>query len=114
MNQGLEADRTTATPGPGFQFGEEKMRIAAGLIFAGAVSLLASSAAWTQALPPAKGPASAPQAAPAPALQQSERARYRPYRRDRYDRRPRFRLRAFQGARLPARQGSGADLRRRP
>ena len=67
MNQGLEADRTTATPGPGFQFGEEKMRIAAGLIFAGAVSLLASSAAWTQALPPAKGPASAPQAAPAPA-----------------------------------------------
>jgi len=51
MNQGLEADRTTATPGPGFQFGEEKMRIAAGLIFAGAVSLLASSAAWSQALP---------------------------------------------------------------
>jgi len=41
MNQGLEADRTTATPGPGFQFGENKMRIAAGLIFAGAVSLLA-------------------------------------------------------------------------
>src|SRR6478609_5315625 len=64
MNQGLEADRTTATPGPGFQFGEEKMRIAAGLIFAGAVSLLASSAAWTQALPPAKGPAPAPPPAP--------------------------------------------------
>src|SRR6478752_5462606 len=67
MNQGLEADRTTATPEPGFQFGEEKMRIAAGLIFAGAVSLLASSAAWSQALPPAKAPAAAPQAAPAPA-----------------------------------------------
>jgi len=67
MNQGLEADRTTATPEPGFQFGENKMRIAARLIFAGTVSLLASSAAWSQALPPAKGPAPAPQAAPAPA-----------------------------------------------
>ena len=57
MNQGLEADRTTATPRPGagFEFRENKMRIAAGLIFAGAVSLLASSAAWSQALPPAKG-----------------------------------------------------------
>jgi len=42
------------------------MRIAAGLIFASAVSLLASSAAWSQALP-AKGAAAAPQAAPAPA-----------------------------------------------
>ena len=42
------------------------MRIAAGLIFAGAVSLLASSAAWSQT-PPAKGAAAAPQAAPAPA-----------------------------------------------
>ena len=44
------------------------MRIAAGLIFAGAVSLLASSAAWSQT-PPAKGttPAASPQAAPAPA-----------------------------------------------
>jgi peptidoglycan/xylan/chitin deacetylase (PgdA/CDA1 family) len=48
------------------------MRIAAGLIFAGAVSLLASSAAWSQT-PPAKGaaspapaPAAAPPAAPAP------------------------------------------------
>jgi peptidoglycan/xylan/chitin deacetylase (PgdA/CDA1 family) len=39
------------------------MRIAAGLIFAGAVSLLASSAAWSQT-PPAKGPASPPAAAP--------------------------------------------------
>jgi peptidoglycan/xylan/chitin deacetylase (PgdA/CDA1 family) len=44
---------------------EEKMRIAAGLIFAGAVSLCATSAAWSQA-PAAKGPA-APQAAPTPA-----------------------------------------------
>jgi peptidoglycan/xylan/chitin deacetylase (PgdA/CDA1 family) len=47
------------------------MRIAAGLIFAGTVSLLASSAAWSQT-PPAKGAApaaaAAPQAAaPAPA-----------------------------------------------
>src|SRR6185436_6472247 len=67
MNQGLEADRTTATPEPGFQFGENKTRIAARLIFAGPVSLLASSAAWSQALPPAKSPAPAPQAAPAPA-----------------------------------------------
>ena len=52
-------------PGAEFQIGEDKMRIAAGLIFAGAVSLLASSAAWSQALP-AKG-AAAPQAVPAPA-----------------------------------------------
>src|SRR2546430_7347177 len=67
MNQGQEADRTTATPRPGagFEFKENKMRIAAGLIFASAVSLLASSAAWSQT-PPAKGVAS-PQAAPAPA-----------------------------------------------
>jgi peptidoglycan/xylan/chitin deacetylase (PgdA/CDA1 family) len=64
----MEADRTTATPRPGagFEFKENKMRIAAGLIFASAVSLLASSAAWSQALP-AKGAAAAPQAAPAPA-----------------------------------------------
>ena len=105
------------------------MRIAAGLIFAGAVSLLASSAAWSQT-PPAKGaappPAPAPQAAPAPAaaarrraarqrrLHQSERARRRPHGRDRHHRRSGLRLRAFQAARLPARQGSGADLRRRP
>jgi peptidoglycan/xylan/chitin deacetylase (PgdA/CDA1 family) len=63
----MEADRTTATPRPGagFEFKENKMRIAAGLIFASAVSLLASSAAWSQALP-AKGAAAAPQAAPAP------------------------------------------------
>jgi peptidoglycan/xylan/chitin deacetylase (PgdA/CDA1 family) len=40
-----------------------KMRIAAGMIFAGAVSLMASGAAWSQT-PPAKGPAT-PQAAPA-------------------------------------------------
>ena len=43
------------------------MRMAAGLIFAGAVSLLTSGAAWSQT-PPAKGTAAAaPQAAPAPA-----------------------------------------------
>src|SRR5258705_6511542 len=52
--------------GAGFELKENKMRIAAGLIFAGAVSLLASSAAWSQS-PPAKGAASPPQAAPAPA-----------------------------------------------
>jgi peptidoglycan/xylan/chitin deacetylase (PgdA/CDA1 family) len=64
----MGANRTTATPRPGagFEFKENKMRIAAGLIFASAVSLLASSAAWSQALP-AKGAAAAPQAAPAPA-----------------------------------------------
>jgi peptidoglycan/xylan/chitin deacetylase (PgdA/CDA1 family) len=43
------------------------MRIAAGLIFAGAVSLCASGAAWSQA-PAPKGAAAAPQAAPVPAL----------------------------------------------
>jgi len=42
------------------------MRIAAGLIFAGAVSLCASGAAWSQA-PAPKGAAAAPQAAPASA-----------------------------------------------
>jgi peptidoglycan/xylan/chitin deacetylase (PgdA/CDA1 family) len=42
------------------------MRIAAGLIFAGAVSLCASGAAWSQA-PAPKGASAAPQAAPAPA-----------------------------------------------
>jgi peptidoglycan/xylan/chitin deacetylase (PgdA/CDA1 family) len=55
------------------------MRIAAGLIFAGAVSLLASSTAWSQT-PPAKGaaapaaPQAAPAAAPAPAPTQPARA----------------------------------------
>ena len=50
------------------------MRIAAGIIFAGTVSLLASSAAWSQTPPAAKSatspagqPAAAPQAATAPA-----------------------------------------------
>jgi peptidoglycan/xylan/chitin deacetylase (PgdA/CDA1 family) len=42
------------------------MRIAAGLIFAGAISLCASGAAWSQTPPAAKG-AAAPQAAPAAA-----------------------------------------------
>lgn len=63
---GMEADRTTAAPcpGAGFKFKENKMRVAAGMIFAGAVSLLASSAAWAQALP-TRGAAATPQAAPA-------------------------------------------------
>src|ERR1700692_2971739 len=43
----------------------KKMRIAAGLIFAGAVSLCASGLAWSQT--PATKSAAAPQAAPAPA-----------------------------------------------
>src|SRR5260370_5405808 len=41
------------------------MRIAAGLIFASAISLCASGTAWSQ--PPARKGAAAPQAAPAPA-----------------------------------------------
>jgi peptidoglycan/xylan/chitin deacetylase (PgdA/CDA1 family) len=40
------------------------MRIAAGLIFAGAVSLLSSGAAWSQTPPAAKGAAAPPAAAP--------------------------------------------------
>src|SRR6266571_2577342 len=44
------------------QFRENTMRIAAGLVFAGAVSLLLSGAAWSQTPPGAK-PAAAPQAA---------------------------------------------------
>ena len=49
------------------------MRIAAGLIFAGAVSLCASSAAWSQAPAPKAAPApqAAPAAAPAPAAAKS-------------------------------------------
>ena len=43
------------------------MRIAAGLIFAGAVSLLSSGAAWSQTPPAAKGAAAAPTAPPAAA-----------------------------------------------
>jgi len=64
----MQSDLTMATPrtGAGFEFKENKMRIAAGMIFAGAVSLLASSAAWAQT-PPAKGAPAAPQAAAAPA-----------------------------------------------
>ena len=54
------------------------MRIAAGLIFAGTVSLLASSAAWSQT-PPAKSaaspPAATPAAAPAPAPVAAQPAR---------------------------------------
>ncbi|WP_027582357.1 polysaccharide deacetylase family protein [Bradyrhizobium sp. Ai1a-2] len=47
------------------------MRIAAGLIFAGVVSLLSSTAAWSQTPPPAKGApvAKGANAAPAPAQQ---------------------------------------------
>ena len=59
--------------------------------------------------------------APAPAarevrrqVRQSECARRLPHGRDRHHRRSGLRLRAFQAARLPARQRSRADLRRRP
>jgi len=57
-------------PGTGSAQGMKKMRIAAGLIFAGAVSLCASGVAWSQtpATKSAAAPqAAAPQAAPAPA-----------------------------------------------
>ena len=47
-------------------------------------------------------------------VRQSECARRVAHSRDRHHRRPGFRLRAFQATRLPARQGSRADLRRRP
>ena len=46
-------------------------------------------------------------------LHQPQRARYCPHRRDRHYGRTGVWLRAFQAARFPARQGSGADLRRR-
>ena len=111
-------------PGSGYRIKGNTMRIAAGLIFAGAISLCASGAAWSQTPAPKAAPA-APQAAPAPApaaarapakvrLRQSRCARHRPRRRDRHHRRTRLRLRALQAARFPARQGSGADVRRRP
>jgi peptidoglycan/xylan/chitin deacetylase (PgdA/CDA1 family) len=59
-------DDGNAATGSRFEFKENKMRIATGLILAGAVSLLASSAAWSQALPaPKASAAAAPQAAPA-------------------------------------------------
>ena len=48
------------------------------------------------------------------ALCKSRRARDRPGRGNRHHRRPGVRFRAFQAARFPARQGSGADVRRWP
>jgi len=52
------------------------MRMAAGLIFAGAVSLLSSGAAWSQTPPAAKGAAAPPAAAaPAPAAAAAQPAR---------------------------------------
>src|SRR5204863_4711361 len=58
-------------------FRETNMRIAAGLIVAGTVSLLASSAAWSQALPakPAAAAPAAAAAAPAVAAQPPQPAR---------------------------------------
>ena len=60
----------------------------------------------------------APAPAPMPVQQKStcanpERARRQPRGRDRHHGRTRLRLRAFQAVRLPHRQGSRADLRRR-
>src|SRR5580704_5702710 len=64
-----------AVAGPGITVRKNKMRIAAGLIFAGAVSLCASGTAWSQTPatksaatpPPAAVAAPVPAAAPAPA-----------------------------------------------
>jgi peptidoglycan/xylan/chitin deacetylase (PgdA/CDA1 family) len=58
-------DGKSLRPGTGSAKGNNKMRIAAGLIFAGAVSLCASGVAWSQT--PAPKAAAAPQAAPVPA-----------------------------------------------
>ena len=104
------------------------MRIAAGLILAGAISLAVPGAAWSQARHQGRGgPASGScgssaccsgaRRGPSPCeggLRQSRRAWDRPHRRNRHHRRTRIRFRALQAARFPARQGSGADLRRRP
>src|ERR1700704_1821172 len=67
---GREVFRAGRRPprGTGKIFKENTMRIAAGLIFAGSLSLLASSAAWSQTPPATKG--AVPQAAAAPAAAQ--------------------------------------------
>src|SRR4051812_11639184 len=56
-------------------FKENTMRIAAGLIFAGSLSLLASSAAWSQTPPATKGAVPQTAAAPAAAQQPPQPAR---------------------------------------
>ena len=63
---------------------------------------------------PRRFPPSLPRPCSKNPLRQSRCARRQPRRRDRHHRRPGLRLRAFQAARLPARQGSRADVRRRP
>jgi len=65
--------RQKAAAGHRKSFRENTMRIAAGLIFASTVSLLASSAAWSQTPPAAKS--ATPQAAPATAQQSAQPAR---------------------------------------
>src|SRR3954468_5910719 len=71
---GREVSRQAeAAAGHRESFKENTMRIAAGLIFAGSLSLLASSAAWSQTPPATKG--AVPQAAPAAAQQPPQPAR---------------------------------------
>jgi peptidoglycan/xylan/chitin deacetylase (PgdA/CDA1 family) len=67
MDRGREiAPQVTRTrPGAARTQGKANMRIAAGLIFAGAISLCASGAAWSQT-PPAKTDAKPAAATPAP------------------------------------------------
>jgi peptidoglycan/xylan/chitin deacetylase (PgdA/CDA1 family) len=57
--------RQKADAGHRETFKENTMRIAAGIVFAGTISLLASSTAWSQTPPAAKS--ATPQAVPAPA-----------------------------------------------
>ncbi len=49
-----------------------------------------------------------------PVSRKCQRARRCPHGRDRHHRRPRVRLRAVQDARLPAHEGGGVHVRRRP
>src|SRR5258708_23746236 len=65
---GSGPDDGKAGTGTGSGFKENTMRIAAGLVFAGAVSLLSSGAAWSQTPPAAKGVAAPAAAAPAAAV----------------------------------------------
>src|SRR5438046_3334575 len=64
--------RQKADAGHRETFKENTMRIAAGIVFAGTVSLLASSAAWSQTPPAAKS--AVPQAVPAPAPAAAQQA----------------------------------------
>ena len=63
---------------------------------------------------PSAGQAAAPPPRQYPRMRQSRRHGPFAHRRDRHDRRPGIRLRAFQAIRLPPREGGRADFRRRP